>query len=194
MTLLLVDDDIALRTQLRFALEKEYTLLEAGNKAEALTLIDNHHIDIALVDLGLPPHENDYQEGKAIVHYIQQSQPTKIIILTGQESKAYAKDLIKQGVFDYLSKPLAIETLLQSLNRAAFFTENEDSDNHLHIHLDMELSDGLKGTSDEAQRQFLLKILQKTHFNIYQSAKLLGISRERIYYFLKKFNIQRPDA
>ena len=196
MTLLLVDDDDALRNQFIFALEKKFDILEAGNREKAFDLIQNSTINIAIVDLGLPPYENSYQEGRLIIIKLLEVSHAKIIVLTGQESHEYAKELLAMGVFDYLLKPVSIANIINSLDRALFFIENEetkDSDT-LELSFDINIKDGLKSSSDEAQKQMLLQVLKQTNFNINKSAKLLGASRENIYYFLKKFNIQRPDA
>jgi DNA-binding NtrC family response regulator len=192
--LLLVDDDIALRKQFCFALENRYEIFEADNKEEAFEIIEKTNLDIALVDLGLPPHENSYQEGKLVVTKLLQTCKAKIIVLTGQEKSEYAQDLIQMGVFDYLLKPLAMPLLLASLTRASFFIDNEAESKSVKLSFFADFEDGLKGSSDEAQKQLLLAVLKKTNFNINQSAKILGISRENCYYFLKKFNIERPDA
>ena len=192
--LLLVDDDLSILKQLSFTLSKEYTVLEAQSRIEAFKIIESgEKIDIALVDLGLPPHENSIVEGKSIVESLLLTSSTKIIVLTGQESKEYPKELIKMGVFDYLQKPIDIPTLKQALSRASFFNENQtDSQESVKLSFEASLKDGLKGSADEAQKQLLQKVLKQTSFNINQTSKILGISRENCYYFLKKFHIERP--
>ena len=194
--LLLVDDDVALRKQFCFALQKDYKVYEADSFKEALEIIKNIEFDIAMVDLGLPPHENSYLEGKAVILELMGKSHAKIVVLTGQESNEYAKELINIGVFDYLLKPLDIATLISSLKRASFFINNETNsdENRVTLSFNANFEDGLKGTSDEAQKQLLLAVLKKTDFNINQSAKILNISRENCYYFLKKFGIERLDA
>ena len=194
-TLLLVDDDISLLKQLSFALGEEYEVLEAQNRQEAFEIIKQKHIDIALVDLGLPPFENSYTEGRIIISKLLEETEAKVIVLTGQESEEYSRELVNLGVFDYLFKPIEIPALLDSLKRASFFIDNETtSQEQIRLSFATSLQDGLKTSSDEAQRQLLLKVLKKTGFNINQSAKLLGISRENCYYFLKKFDIKRSDV
>lgn len=194
--LLLIDDDIALRKQFCFTFEKEYEIHEASNAKEALDIMDKIKFDIALVDLGLPPYENSHHEGRLIISKFLLLHHTKIIVLTGQESREYAKELIDLGVFDYLIKPVNIPTLSASLKRASFFIDNEAKryEDGVKLSFKANFADGLKNISDEAQKQLLLAVLKKTDFNIYQSAKILGISRENCYYFLKKFGIERADA
>ena len=194
--LLLVDDDISILKQLSFALSNEYDVLEVQNTQDALKIVEEERdIDIALVDLGLPPFENSHRGGRMIISKLLEETKTKVIVLTGQESKEYSQELISMGVFDYILKPIEIPSLLNSLKRASFFIDNEKTEDEKYVKLSFEasLENGLKGSSDEAQKQLLLKVLQKTNFNINQTSKILGISRENCYYFLKKFNIKRPN-
>ncbi|MEK6658079.1 MAG: response regulator, partial [Campylobacterota bacterium] len=117
--LLLVDDDIALRKQFCFALQRDYKVYEASNPKEAFEIIKSVNLDIALVDLGLPPYENSHKGGRAVVLALMEKSDAKVIILTGQESREYAKELISIGVFDYLLKPIDIPALIFSLKRAS---------------------------------------------------------------------------
>lgn len=191
--LLIVDDDTAILKQLSFTFSKEYIVLEASSKEEAYQLIDQHqNIDIALVDLGLPPFENSNREGRFIITKLLDTTDAKVLVLTGQESKEYAQEALEMGVFDYILKPIDIPTLVSAIQRASFFIDNMHHDKkEVTLNITTTLEDGLKSSADEAQKQLLTKVLNKTDFNINQSAKILGISRENCYYFLKKFKISR---
>lgn len=194
-SLLIVDDDDALRGEIAFALAKHYTLFEAHSYESALGVLELRGVDIALVDLGLPPYENTHKIGKKLVEYILLYSHAKVIVLTGQESSEYAKELINLGVFDYLYKPIEFPNLLDALKRASFFIEHESRNSEsIRVTFNVDVEEGLKKSSEEAQRQLLLGVLKETGFNINQSAKMLGISRENCYYFLKKFNITRSDV
>ncbi len=193
--LLLVDDDIAILKQLTFALQIHYDVIEASSKEEACELIQKHaqELDMALVDLGLPPFENSHTQGRAIIAHLLEKTDAKVLVLTGQSNPLYPQELIAMGVFDYISKPIQIAELMTSLQRAAFFIDNKPTlENNIRLEFQTSLEDGLKGSADKAQKELLTKILQQTNFNINQTAKILGISRENCYYFLKKFNINRP--
>jgi len=55
------------------------------------------------------------------------------------------------------------------------------------------VSDGLKSVRDEVEEKLVRQVLQETGFNVNQSAARLGLKRESLYYFLKKFGIERRD-
>ena len=193
-TILLVEDDVALRKQIRFSLESSYDVLEAGNRKESIERLKSNVIDIVILDLGLPPHEDIPEEGLSLLDHILHQYACKVIILTGQKTEGIALEAIRSGVFDYLLKPVSMEIILFSIERAMLFRSVEAE---LHkqgiqkITIDMEVGKGLQILRDEADKHVILKVLKDTDFNITQSAKILGVKRESLYYFLKKFGLKR---
>jgi two-component system NtrC family response regulator len=53
-TLLLVDDDEDIRTQMKWALAADYDVVMAGDRAGALAAFKTSHPTVTLLDLGLP--------------------------------------------------------------------------------------------------------------------------------------------
>ncbi len=193
-TILLVEDDIALRKQIRFSLEGDFSILEAENRKEAAELLKSHPIDVVILDLGLPPSGDSPEEGLIILSSILNQYSSKVIILTGQKTEGIALESIKSGAFDYLMKPVSMEKILFSIERAILFKNVEEElekQGIKKITLDVEVGKGLQTLRDEADKHVILKVLRDTNFNIYQSAKILGVKRESLYYFLKKFGLKR---
>src|SRR4029450_9781451 len=62
-TLLLVDDDEDIRTQMKWALAADYDVVMAGDRAGALAAFKTSHPTVTLLDLGLPPRPNEPEEG-----------------------------------------------------------------------------------------------------------------------------------
>lgn len=193
-TLLLVEDDIALRKQIRFSLEENFTVLEAENRKEAMDLLKNNSVDVVILDLGLPPNEGTPEEGLIMLSHILEHYSSRVIILTGQKTEGVALEAIKSGAFDYLLKPVSMEMILFSVDRAILFKNAEEAlekQGIKKISFDIEVGKGLQPLRDEADKHIILKVLKDTNFNIYQSAKILGVKRESLYYFLKKFGLKR---
>ena len=67
--LLIVDDDEALRRQLRWALDG-YEVLLAGDRCSAVATVRREHPPVALLDLGLPPDPDGASEGLAALDEI----------------------------------------------------------------------------------------------------------------------------
>ncbi|MGQ9663222.1 MAG: response regulator, partial [Kiritimatiellia bacterium] len=69
----IVDDDEELRTHLRWALTDSYQVLLAEDRASATEIVETNQPDVVLLDLGLPPHRNDVQEGLETLRQIQRA-------------------------------------------------------------------------------------------------------------------------
>jgi two-component system response regulator RegA len=194
--ILLVEDDVALRTQTRFALEERFTIFEAAGVQEGVNLLNAHEISIVILDLGLPPRENTPDEGMKLLSYILEKSSAKVIILTGQKTENTALEAIRSGAFDYIVKPAAMEKIIFSIDRAMLFRDaekNMEKRGIKKVSFDIEVGKGLQPAREEAERNIILKILKDTNFNVYKSAKLLGVKRESLYYFIKKFGLKRES-
>jgi two-component system, response regulator RegA len=194
VSILLIEDDIALRKQIRFFLENTFSIFEAGNQKEAFDALKTNKIDIVILDLGLPPNESTPDEGLRVLDHILGKYACKVLILTGQKTEGIALEAIKAGAFDYILKPASTEKILYAVERAMLFKETEEQlerQGIKKISLDVEMGKGLQTLRDEADKNIILRILRDTNFNVYQSAKILGVKRESLYYFLKKFGVKR---
>nr|WP_315476288.1 response regulator [uncultured Undibacterium sp.] len=195
--LLVVDDDPALRMMLRGVLElHDYRVSEADSRNAALDLLtEQSDIAVVILDLGLPPHAHAITEGIATLQEIQAAiLPVKVIVLTGQDQEAAALAAIREGAFDFLAKPASADAILRAVKRAELFLQKErelGEQGITRIAINAQISDGLKGVRVDAEERLVRQILKETGFNVNQSAKRLGVKRENIYYFLKKFGIER---
>ena len=181
---------------LAVALAPGHTIFEAGDRKSALLLLrENPDIQVALVDLGLPPFEHTPEEGLALLHAVRlEGMPVKLIVLTGQDQESAALAAIEAGAFDFLSKPASIPAIQASLSRAELFARKErelSGQGIARITISAPLGEGLRNVRDEAEERLVRQVLQDTAFNIHESARRLGVKRENIYYFLKKFGIVR---
>ena len=61
--LLIIDDNIDIRQQLKWGLGEDYTILLAGDVNEGLGLFKKNHPQVVILDLGLPPHADTSVEG-----------------------------------------------------------------------------------------------------------------------------------
>ena len=82
------------------------------------------------------------------------------------------------------------------MRRALLFLQKEQElgrEGVTRIAINAQIGEGLKGVRTDAEERLVRQILKETNFNVYQSAKRLGVKRENIYYFLKKFGIERDE-
>ncbi|HEY0964043.1 MAG TPA: response regulator [Pseudomonadales bacterium] len=197
--LMLVEDDSVLRLLLRNSLEDAgYVVLPTESRPEALAALKRaDDIAVAIVDLGLPPVEHTTLEGLALIRTVSAEYPSiKIIVLTGQDEEQSAFDAIREGAFDFLAKPARSQDIMLAVQRAFLFHRKEQdmlADGHARLQLNTRYTDGLKAVREEAEEKLVRQVLKDTGFNVYKSAEKLGIKRESIYYFMKKFQISRDD-
>lgn len=199
--ILLVEDDPALRLVMRNLLEShDYHVQEADCRVAAEEILKQDSAIAAVVlDLGLPPSPHTTSEGLATIKAIISGlYAAKIVVLTGQDEESSALAAIKEGAFDFLAKPSSSEDILNAVQRAVLFYRNErtlsDQEGLTRLQINARVEDGLKAVREEAEERLVRQVLKDTDFNVYQSAARLGLKRESVYYFLKKFGIKRDDG
>jgi two-component system NtrC family response regulator len=119
--LLIVEDNEDIQTQLKYALRDEFSLLFAGDRAQALARLREAQPPVVTLDLGLPPAPEGAEEGLRILEEILRAAPaTKVVVLTGNADRANALRAVQAGAFDYQSKPIDVDALKVVLRRALF--------------------------------------------------------------------------
>jgi two-component system NtrC family response regulator len=124
--LLIVDDDEEIRTQLKWALNSDYEILLAGDRAEALAAFSTGHPPVTMLDLGLPPRPNDPDEGLAILaSLLAIDRAAKVVIISGQSDRKNALHAVGAGAYDFLCKPVDVDELKLVLRRGFHLAELE---------------------------------------------------------------------
>lgn len=193
LALLIVEDDEALASYLASAMEDEgYRVVCARNRQEALSI--HPQPLLALVDLGLPPAENRISEGLYLIDALLANEPhSKIIVVTGQDEESAAFEAVRRGAFDFLSKPAAMNDVKAAVKRAYLFLHHEEhlsESGEARLHITVKLSDGPKETGSAVEEQMVRGTIADTHGNVTEAARRLGLVREHLYYYLKKYGIQ----
>ena len=121
ITVLVVDDDEAVRRGLYWALDEEkYRVLEAGTRIEANDLLEREKIDVVLSDLRLPPAADEISEGLAIIETARsQRPPVPVIVVTGSESKQAALEAVRRGAYGFFEKPFDADEVIHIVRQAA---------------------------------------------------------------------------
>lgn len=117
--ILVVDDDPNVRKVVRLMLEHEgYDVLEAQDGEEASTLLRSGEnpmlVDTIITDLSMQKMSG----GEAIAFFKREFPSIPVIILTGTVNLKNAVSFMKQGISDYLVKPVSAKQLLASVARA----------------------------------------------------------------------------
>lgn len=111
-SLLLLDDDTALRTRLGRALEgRGFEPVLASSVTEALAAVKVYPPAFAVLDMRL-----EDGTGLKVVEAVREARPdAKIIMLTGYGNIATAVAAVKAGAVDYLSKPADADDVARAL-------------------------------------------------------------------------------
>jgi len=117
-TLLIVEDDPGLQSQLRWSFEG-FDVVVAGDRSAALAELKRHQPPVVTLDLGLPPDADGASEGLATLEQILEQAPsTKVIVVSGNEDRANAVRAVGLGAYDFYQKPIDPEILRLIVERA----------------------------------------------------------------------------
>lgn len=153
--LLIVDDDEAIRTQMKWALSHDYEVLFAGDRTEAVETFKSGRPTVTLLDLGLPPDANECKEGIATLgDLLALDGAAKVIIISGQAEKENALQAVGAGAYDFLSKPVEIEELRLLLRRCIYVADLEREYRQVQLNSQATAFEDMLGTSPEMQGVF----------------------------------------
>lgn len=101
-TVLLVDDEDAIRVGLAAALDRaSFRVIEARNGAEALEKVDKDKPDIIVLDILMPE-----MDGREVCRRLRQAENwTPVIMLTQIDATGEKISSLEEGADDYLNKP-----------------------------------------------------------------------------------------
>lgn len=130
-TLLIVEDDSGLQSQLRWHFD-QYNVVLADDRESAINAVRKEEPAVVLQDLGLPPDDEGVEEGFACVREILDLAPsTKIIVVTGHHETENALRAVSLGAHDFYEKPVNTETLDLIVQRAYRMHELESQNRRL---------------------------------------------------------------
>jgi two-component system nitrogen regulation response regulator GlnG len=112
---LITEDEESLRFVLKKALENEgYWVQTTANGGAARQLLSETHFDVSLMDIKLPDGD-----GLTILKDMKEAGvDTAIIVMTAQNTMRNAIGAMKNGAFDYITKPFDLDELLLLVKRA----------------------------------------------------------------------------
>lgn len=108
MRILLIEDEIDIRRQIRRQLEKEgYQIDETGDGKEGFYFASEYPVDAAIIDLGLPG-----LSGLDIIKQLRrQGSRLPVLVLTARGRWQERVEGLEAGADDYLAKPFQMEEL-----------------------------------------------------------------------------------
>ncbi|MGC9323849.1 MAG: sigma-54-dependent transcriptional regulator [Desulfomonilia bacterium] len=113
--ILVVDDEVGIRQSLKMILEKEgYSVVTASNGEEAFKIIRQGDIDLLVSDIRMAG-----MDGVELLKVTRSISPyTEVIMITGYASVDTAVESLKQGAYDYITKPFKKADILKAISNA----------------------------------------------------------------------------
>ncbi len=113
--ILIVDDELVVRDSLaKWFTTEGYSVLAVDSAREALSSFRAGAWDVALIDIKMPG-----MDGIELQHQLHEIDPDLIvIIMTGYSSVETAVQALKQGAYDYITKPFDPDELVHTIHNA----------------------------------------------------------------------------
>ena len=210
-TILIVEDNDALRYYLKKSFENEYNVVDAADGEEAIEYLKENYPDIILSDVMMPGIQGD-----DLCNMVKQNPETAgipFVLLTAKSNHEAVVEGLKKGADDYIAKPfssellkLKIRTLIENrkrqrqyymksvLNQIDNSSYPDESEEPGHI-------EGMKeGELTESDHKFLMdateiiiKNIADSEFNITQLCYEMAMSRTLFYGRVKSLTGKAPQ-
>lgn len=115
IALLVVDDEADFReSACRYFARQGFRVDQAEDGEEALNVSTNKKFDVVVLDIHMPGMNGI----RVLEELMERDPPPKVIMLTGGGTIANAVESIKQGAYDFLTKPTKLDDLARMITRA----------------------------------------------------------------------------
>ena len=167
-TLVVVDDNEAVLTALRMALEPLFAQVRTLNTPELLVqTLDKGEVDMVLLDMNFSLGVNSGHEGLFWLRALRKRYPSvPVVLLTAYADVQLAVRGLKAGAADFIVKPWDNEDLVRKLRDVL------EQQNNMP-------------TLDTVENEHIQRALDVSRGNMSKAAELLGITRQTLYNKLK---------
>ena len=163
-TVLIVDDNPAILTALRYCLDTTFErILTLERPDDILKTMAQETIDMVLLDMNFTLGVNSGSEGLFWLRTIRKQHPqTPVVLLTAYADVSLAVKGLKSGAADFVTKPWDNDELVRKLKDVL------DMQNEIV-------------SLDEMEKGHIRRTIDHCHGNLTQAAELLGITRQTLY-------------
>ena len=168
-TLVVVDDNEAVLTALRMALEPMFTRIKTLGTPDLLVkTMEDEEVDLVVLDMNFSLGVNSGSEGLFWLRALRKRFPSvPVVLLTAYADVNLAVRGLKAGAADFIVKPWDNDELARKLRDVL--------DQHANM-----------PTLDALETEHIRRAVDVSHGNMSKAADLLGISRPTLYKKLKK--------
>ena len=201
-TLLVVDDNIDIRTYLREHFSEEYRVLEAASGNKALQKIKKFPPDVIISDIMMPDGD-----GFSLLKNLRSDPETDFLPIILLTARAEAEDKLEGlgiGADDYLTKPFSMEevsirvhNLIERQKRLQKYYERQGghvTDQKKSLHPDEVEMESADEQYLEQVRQIIQQNMQNENFSVEDLAEKMFQSRTHLFRRLKELTGETPSA
>ncbi|MEK7359825.1 MAG: sigma-54 dependent transcriptional regulator, partial [Planctomycetota bacterium] len=164
--ILVVDDEIGYRKVLSNTLsERGFTVKTAASGEEALEELKRQEFPIIIVDMKLP---GDI-DGLELLQRAKKMYNASVLIMTAYGKIETAVEAMRQGAFNYITKPFNIDEIFLNIDR--MITQQKILDENKYLHTELEKVYGLKKIIGNSRA--MLKVLDMVSRVAFSSATVL---------------------
>ncbi len=157
-TMLVVDDEEGPRLSLRMVFKSDFLVHAVDNGEKAIDYARHHPVHIAILDLRMAG-----RSGIEVLRSLKEIDPNiEIIMLTAYETIETARQSLRLGACDYLSKPFDLSTIRESITRALHLRRISETVSNT--------SERLKALSDQLNDSSVKEEMARTTTEIYAGA------------------------
>ena len=170
-TLLVVDDNAAILTALRYCLEGTFErIITLERPEEILKTMAQEAVDLVLLDMNFTLGVNSGQEGLMWLRTIRKHHAeVPVVLLTAYADVQLAVRGLKSGAADFIVKPWDNDELVRKLKDV--------------LELQTEIV-----TLDEVESDHIRRAIDRCHGNLSKAAGMLGITRQTLYNKMKRLS------
>lgn len=163
-TIVVVDDNPAIRTALRICLDSTFERVITLASPDSLpATLQQEKASIVLMDMNFTLGMNTGQEGLTWLRTLRHLHPQlPVVLITAYADVQLAVKCLKAGASDFVTKPWDNDELLRTLKDAVDKGQEIQS-------------------LDELERNHVKRVVDHCHGNISRAAELLGITRQTLY-------------
>ncbi len=148
--ILIIDDEEAICSSLKFALEDEYDMYTDTDPVKGIKRLKEKDIDICLLDLKLGSID-----GLEVLSEIKNKYPSIIVIMmTAYSSIASSVEALEAGAYYYLTKPLRMDELRSILKKSVHLLELNEQVEFLSKELEDNILNKMIGKSPKMRHVF----------------------------------------
>lgn len=191
LKIFLVEDEFVVREGIKNNIDWEahgYEFCgEAGDGEMAFPMIQKLKPDIVITDIRMP-----FMDGLSLSRLIKKEFPwMEIILLTGYEKFEYAKEGIKIGIAQYLSKPINREELLKEIDTLAVKIEEKRKEREMQEKYRREMEESFLNDRKEFFRYLVTGT--KTVPELLEMAGSLELDISALWYNIVLIKVQSMD-